>query len=86
MNERGNKFMSETEKIKEAVSGEDEDWAVLPFDEAEDDERWAKLGIELDELADTLARHEAVFGKILMKKNLSEIITEKAEDETDDPF
>ena len=77
--------MSETEKIKEAVS-EDEDWAVLPFDEAEDDERWAKLGIELDELAEDVARHEAVFGKILMKKNLSEIITKKGDEETDDPF
>lgn len=78
--------MSETEKTKEAVSGEDEDWAILPFDEAEDDERWAKLGIELDELAEDVARHEAVFGKILMKKNLSEIITEKEDEETDDPF
>ena len=85
MDERSEKFMSETEKIKEAVS-EDEDWAVLPFDEAEDDERWAKLGIELDELAEDVARHEAVFGKILMKKNLSEIITGKEEEETDDPF
>ena len=78
--------MSETEKIKEAVSEEDEDWAVLPFDDAEDDERWAKLGIELDELAEDVARHEAVFGKILMKKSLSEIITEKEDEETDDPF
>lgn len=85
MNETSDKFMSEIEKIKEAVS-EDEDWAVLPFDEAEDDERWAKLGIELDELAEDVARHEAVFGKILMKKNLSEIITEKGDEETDDPF
>ena len=77
--------MSENVKIKEAV-GEDEDWAVLPFDEAEDDERWAKLGIELDELAEDVAHHEAVFGKILMKKNLSEIITEKESEKTDEPF
>ena len=77
--------MSANEKTKQAVS-EDEDWAILPFDEAEDDERWAKLGIELDELAENVVRHEAVFGKILMKKNLSEIISEKEGEETDDPF
>lgn len=77
--------MSETEKINEAVS-EDEDWAILPFDEAEDDERWAKLGIELDELAEDVARHEAVFGKILMKKNLSEIIFEDENEEINELF
>ncbi len=76
--------MSETKKINEAV-GKDEDWAVLPFDEAEDNERWAKLANELDELAENVASHEAVFGEILMKENLPEIKSEK-EEETDDPF
>lgn len=77
--------MSDTEKIKEAVS-EDEDWAALPFDEAEDDERWAKLTEETQELAETLASYEAVFGKILMKNNLSEIQTEALEVDSDELF
>lgn len=77
--------MSENEEIKKAV-GEDEDWAVLPFDEAEDDERWAKLDLELDELAENVASHEAVFGEILMKQDLSEVKFEVENEETDDPF
>lgn len=76
--------MSETTKINEAA-GEDEDWAVLPFDEAEDETRWEKLAGELDELAEKVASHEAVFGEILMKENLPEFKSEK-EEETDDPF
>lgn len=76
--------MSETKRIKEAVS-KDEDWAVLPFDKAEDNERWAKLSMELDELAENVASHEAVFGEILMKENLPTFKSEK-EEETDDPF
>ena len=77
--------MSKTEKIKEAM-GEDEDWAVLPFDEAEDDARWAKLNLEIDELAENVASYEAVFGKILMKNNLSEIQTEALEVDSDELF
>ncbi|MGI8545279.1 MAG: hypothetical protein ACR2MD_17605 [Aridibacter sp.] len=77
--------MSEYEEIKKAA-GDDEDWAVLPFDEAEDDERWAKLDLELDELAENVASHEAVFGEILMKQDLSEVKSEDEYEETDDPF
>jgi hypothetical protein len=76
--------MSGTKKINEAV-GEEEDWAVLPFDEAEDEKRWEKIASELDELAVNVASHEAVFGEILMKENLPEITSEK-EEKTDDPF
>lgn len=77
--------MSENKEMKKAA-GEDEDLAVFPFDEAEDDERWAKLELELDELAENVARHEAVFGEILMKQDLSEVKSEDENDETDDPF
>lgn len=77
--------MSETKKINEAV-GEDEDWAVLPFDEAEDETRWAKLASELDELAEKVASHEAVFGEILMKNTLSDIQTEIEQDEFGELF
>lgn len=73
--------MSETEKIKEAVS-EDEDWAVLPFDEAEDDERWAKLIAETDELAEKVAEHEAVFGTILMETDLKRFPAEESRPKT----
>lgn len=77
--------MSENKKMKNAA-GEAEDWAVLPFDEAEDDVRWAKLELELDELAENVASHEAVFGEILMKQDLSEVKSEDENEETDDPF
>lgn len=77
--------MSENEEIKKAAD-EDEDWAVLPFDEAEDETRWAKLELELDELAENVARHEAVHGEILMKQNLTEVKSEDENEETDEPF
>lgn len=57
--------MTEIEKTKKA-NGKDEDWAIIPFDEAEDDERWAKLISETEELEKKVASHEAVFGAILM--------------------
>lgn len=77
--------MAENEVLKKAVD-DDEDWAVLPFDEAEDVERWAKLELELDELAEKVASHEAVFGEILMENTLSEMQTKAATDGWGDPF
>ncbi len=77
--------MSENKEMKKAA-GEDEDWAVLPFDETEDDERWAKLELELDELAENVASHEAVFGEISMKQDLNEVKTKDENAKTDDPF
>jgi hypothetical protein len=50
---------------------ENEDWAVLPFDEAEDDARWAQLSAEMDELEKEVDAHEAVHGKILMEEDFS---------------
>ena len=62
--------MSETKKTNESGE-ENEDWAVLPFDEAEDDERWARLSAEMDELEKEVDAHEAVHGKILMDEDFS---------------
>lgn len=59
------------------TANKDEDWAVLPFDEAEDDKRWAKLIEETEQLEKDVAEFEAAYGqKILMNEPLSEIHTE----------
>lgn len=60
--------MNENDKTKK-----DEDWAILPFDEAEDDERWAKLSAEMDELEKKVIRHEAVHGTILMEEDFNAV-------------
>ena len=54
---------------------ENEDWAVLPFDEAEDEKRWARLSAEMDELEKEVDAHEAVHGKILMEEDFSRFAT-----------
>jgi len=66
--------MSETNKTNES-GVENGDWAVLPFDEAEDDARWAQLSAELDELEKEVDAHEAVHGKILMEEDFSRFAT-----------
>jgi hypothetical protein len=66
--------MSETKKTNEPGDGR-EDWAILPFDETEDDERWARLSAEMDELEKEVDAHEAVHGKILMKEDFSRFQT-----------
>ncbi len=75
--------MTENEKTKEAA-GKTEDWAVLPFDEAEDDARWAKLIEETDELAEKVASHEAVFGPISMEPDASILRSEESRPKTED--
>ena len=85
--------MSETNKTNES-GVENGDWAVLPFDEAEDDARWARLSLEINELEKTVSAHEAVHRKILMEEDFSRFPadgnvqpeTEKAEMAEDDPF
>ncbi|HRH44310.1 MAG TPA: hypothetical protein PKY82_21935 [Pyrinomonadaceae bacterium] len=76
--------MTEIEKNKEAASNE-EDWAIIPFDEAEDDARWSKLIEETDQLIEETRDLEAVHGKILMENKLSEIVISQEETE-DNPF
>ena len=76
--------MTETKKNKEAA-GKTEDWAIIPFDEAEDDARWSKLIEETDKLIADVEEMEAVHGEILMENKLSDIKT-KEEVTEDDPF
>ncbi len=73
--------MSEPEKNKEAV-GTTEDWAILPFDEEEDDARWSKLIEDTDKLIAEAEEMEAVQGDILTENKLSDLKT--AEEETED--
>ena len=76
--------MTETEEKKEAGINK-EDWAIIPFDEAEDDARWSKLIEDTDKLIEETRNLEAVHGKILMENKLSEIAISEEETE-DDPF
>ena len=76
--------MTETEKNKEAA-GKTEDWAIIPFDEAEDDARWSKLIEDTDKLIADVEQMEAVHGEILMENKLSDIKTTEEVTE-DDPF
>lgn len=71
--------MSEVEK-KKNTDVENEDWAVLPFDEAEDEARWDRLGEELDELIEKTVATEKLTGPILMKNDLSRYLTSEADD------
>lgn len=58
-----------TENTKSAEA-EDEDWAVFPFDETEDERRWDKLIEETDELIRKTESTEAIYGKILLDEDL----------------
>lgn len=75
--------MSEIENTKKAVD-KDEDWAIIPFDEAEDDARWAKLSQEMDELIEKTESTEKLTGTILMKEDLSRFVSEKSQTESDE--
>jgi len=78
--------MTENKKIKEA-GGKGEDWAVFPFDEAEDDERWSHLSSEMEKLAKNVADTEAEFGEVLlMEETLRDIPAEDNQKESEDPF
>lgn len=76
--------MSEIENIKKAAD-KDEDWAILPFDEAEDDARWAKLSQEMDELMEKTESTEKLTGPILMEEDLSRFVNDKSPTERDEP-
>ena len=70
--------MTENEKNKE-VAGDAEDWAIIPFDEAEDDARWSKLIEETDKLIAETEQLEAVHGEILTENKLSDLNFQKEE-------
>ncbi len=65
-----------SEKIEKAVD-KNEDSAILPFDEEEDNIRWAKLTLELEQIEIDVADYEVTHGvKILMNEPLREVDTE----------
>jgi hypothetical protein len=81
-------------KITNDKDSADEDWAILPFDEAEDDGRWERISAEIDGLEKNVSVHEASRGTILMEENFSgfqpgeETLSENKGAETveDEPF
>ena len=73
--------MTETEEKKETVSNA-QDWAIIPFDEAEDEARWTRLIEETDKLIEEAAKLEAVHGELLTENKLSDIkFSEKQPDD-----
>lgn len=76
--------MTETDKNKEA-DNKTENWAVIPFDEAEDEARWSKLIEDTNKLIQETEELEAVYGEILMEDKLSDVKIAEEEME-DDPF
>ncbi len=75
--------MSEVENTKKAAD-KDEDWAILPFDETEDDARWAKLSQEMDALIEKTESTEKLTGTILMEEDLSRFVSEKSHTDPDE--
>lgn len=71
--------MSENERNKEAA-GDAEEWAIIPFDKAEDDARWSKLIEETDQLIAETRELEAVHGKILTENKLRDLKFREVED------
>ncbi len=70
--------MSENEKTKR-TDARNEEWAILQFDEAEDDARWAKLSNEMDELLEKTISTEKLTGTILMKEDLNRFAAHELE-------
>ena len=75
--------MIEIENTKKAADT-NEDWAIIPFDEAEDDARWAKFSQEMDELIEKTESTEKLTGTILMEEDLSRFVSEKSQIQQDE--
>lgn len=58
---------------KNQAADKRQDWAVLPFDEAEDDARWEKLIAETDELIKEAEQLEAEYGMLSMKNKITDL-------------
>ncbi len=76
--------MTEPEKNKQAAD-KTEDWAILPFDEAEDDARWTRLIEQTDDLIKEAEKMEADYGVLTTENKLSDLKTSDEQTE-DDPF
>lgn len=70
---------------QENVSGKNDDWAVIPFDEAEDDARWARLIEETDQLIDEVNETEKLYGVLLTDNKLSDLVLSEQQS-LDEPF
>ncbi len=81
---QGKNIMSEIENKKNTYV-ENEDWAIIPFDEAEDDARWATLSQEMDELLEKTISTEKLTGTILMEEDLSRFVSDKPQSENEEP-
>ena len=77
--------MTETEENKEAVS-KTQDWAIIPFDEAEDEARWTRLIEETDKLIEEAAELEAVHGELLTENKLSDLEFSEKQTQDDELF
>jgi len=75
--------MSENEKTKNS-DVENEDWAIIPFDEAEDDARWERLSKEMEELLEKTVSTEKLTGTILINEDFSRFASEKPQTEKDE--
>lgn len=69
---------------KEAVS-KTQDWAIIPFDEAEDEARWTRLIEETDKLIEEATKLEAIHGPLLSENKLTDLKL-KEEQPEDFPF
>ena len=62
----------QTEKNRKVIE-DTEDWAVLPFDEAEDLVRWTRLIEETNELIKEAEEMESVHDQLLTENKLSDL-------------
>ncbi len=61
--------MSKIEATKTIIEAES-DWAIIPFDESADDNRWAQLTEEISELGKKAVSTEAIYGAMLLDEDL----------------
>ena len=69
---------------EKSKSAEEENWAVFPFDEAEDDARWAKLISETEKLEKDVVQTEEFFGEITVSARLGDLQSSLVEPGVDD--
>lgn len=62
-------------KQNKKAAAKNEDWAIIPFDEAEDDRRWKQLISDTDELIAEAEQLESVYGVSLRENKISNLKT-----------
>lgn len=70
---------------QENMSSKDQDWALIPFDEAEDDARWERLIEETDQLIEEVNETEKIYGVLLTENKLSDLVVSEQQS-LDEPF